>query len=199
LVAALCIPAALAQAQAPPAAHLLPAGTRLDFVADDTVNADAVKAGGRYRVHLAHDLLLDGTAIAAAGTPARLIVTDKEKAADGSAQVFFTLAEFKLRAGELPVTAVDAIVAGVKPGQTIPALTGGSVERTAERVVIHVPVPVELSSDDPHAAYVPPPMKTAGPELPPRRRGASPTPLPTTFNPDQSPAPDASPEATASP
>lgn len=145
--------------------------------------------------------------IAPAGTTARLVIIDKDKAADGTVQLYLALGEFKLRAGELPVTPVDAIVAGVKPGQTIAALTGGSVERNADRVVIHVPVPVELSSDEPHSSYVPPPMKTAGPELPPRRRGASPTPVPTTFNPDESPAPDAtdtpaatpSPEATASP
>jgi hypothetical protein len=154
-------------------------------------------------VHLAHDLLLDGTALAPAGTPARLVVTDKDKAPDGTAEISIALAEFKLRQGELPVTPLAAVLAGVKPGQPIPAQTVGTVERTGDHVVIRVAVPVELSSDEPHASYVPPPLKTAAPELPPRpRKGASPSPVPTTFNPpDQSPSPDdgGSPEASASP
>ncbi len=180
---------------------MLPAGTRIDFVADDTVNAETVKPGGRYRVHLVRDLVLDGATIAPAGTGARLVIIDKDKATDGSTELYLALAEFKLRTGELPVAPVDAVVAGVKPGQTIAALTGGSVEHAGDRVVIRVPVPVELSSDEPHSDYVPPPLKTASPALPPPRKGATPTPLPTTFNPDESPAPDAagSPEASASP
>ena len=202
MVAALCIPAAIALAQGPPAPHVLPAGARLDFIADDTVSADTVRPGGRFRVHLAHDLLLDGTALAPAGTVARLVVIDKDKATDGTSELYIALTEFKLRQGELPVSPLDAIVAGVKPGQTIPAQTGGSVERTADRVVIRIPVPVTLSSDEPHASYVPPPLKTPAPVLPPPRKGASPSPVPTTFNPpEESPSPggSSSPEASASP
>jgi hypothetical protein len=141
-------------------------------------------------VHLAHDLLLGGTTLAPAGASARLVVLDKDKATDGTSELYFALTEFRLRQGELPVTPLDAVVAGMKPGQTIPAQTAGSVERTADHVVIRVPVPIELSSDEPHATYVPPPMKTPAPVLPPPRKGASPSPVPTTFNP---------PEASASP
>lgn len=200
LVAVLCIPAALALgAEGPPVSHVLPAGTRLDFVADDTVNADSVRPGGRFRVHLAQDLILDGTTIAPAGTAARLVILDKDKATDGTVELFVALAEFRLRPGELPVAPLDAVVSTVKPGQTIAAQMQGSVERVGDRTVVHVPVPVELSSDEPHSAFVPAPMKTAAPLLPPPKRGASPTPLPTTFvSPGESPAP-ATPEATATP
>jgi hypothetical protein len=42
MVAALCTPSGLARAQTRPATPSLPAGTRLDFVAGQTINADGV-------------------------------------------------------------------------------------------------------------------------------------------------------------
>jgi hypothetical protein len=190
LVAALCIPSGLALAQTP-SEHSLPPGTRLDFVADDTINVEAVRAGGQYRVRLARALVLDGTPLAAAGTTARLIVTEKIRRADGSTELRVALAEFHLRQGELPLTPVTPGVSAVTAGMTISALTNGSVERIADRVVISVPVPGPLSTNPPNAAYSPIPVLTPRPLRPVPRRGASPTPLPTTFNPpDDAPSPD---------
>lgn len=190
MVAALCIPSGSALAQTP--TQSLPAGTRLDFVADDSINVDTVRAGGQYRVHLARALVLDGTPLAAAGTTARLIVTGKIRRTDGTTELRLALGEFHLRAGELPLTPVTPGVTTVTAGMPIAALTNGSVERIADRVVISVPVPVPLSSNPPNAAYSPIPMLTPLPLRPVPPRGASPTPLPTTFNPpDDAASPDA--------
>jgi hypothetical protein len=201
MVAALCIPAGLlAQTPLPP--HVLPAGTRLDFVADDSINVETVRPGGRFRLHLMHDLVLDGAPLATAGTSARLIVTQTDRGAGGTTALHVAVAEFKLRQGELPVAPLDAVVSAVAAGTVIPSQTLGSVERTPERTVIHVPAPVPLPSDEPHAAFVPVPAKSPAPFLPPPRRGATPTPLPTTFNPPEpSPSPDDStaPGAAATP
>jgi len=188
-VAALCIPAALALAQTPVPPHVLPAGTRIDFVADDAINVETVRPGGRFRLHLVHDLVLDGTPLAAAGTSARLIVTQKDRGADGTTTLHVAVAEFLLRQGELPVAPLVSVVDAVTVGTLIPVQTLGSVERANDRIVIHVPVPVPLPSEHPYAPFVPPPPKTPAPFLPPPRRGATPTPLPTTFNPPE-PSPD---------
>jgi hypothetical protein len=191
MVAALCIPTALALAQTPPNPQLLPIGTRLDFVADDTINVDTVRPGGRYRAHLLHDLSLDGTTLAAAGTFARLIVTDKVRRPDGSTELRIALGEFHLKQGELPVAPLAGAVSTLAAGTVIPAQTLGIVERVTDRIVISVPVPVPLSTDPPNSAYRALPAKTTAPLLPPRR-SASPTPLPTTFNPPDAAAPEAS-------
>jgi hypothetical protein len=188
--AALCIPVGLALAQTPPPSPVLPAGTRLDFVADDSINVDTARPGGRFRIHLAHDLVLNGTPLAVAGTSARLVVTEKEARPDGSAALHLTVAEFKLRAGELPVAPLTPIVSAVSAGTVIPAETLGTVERDADRTVIRVPVPVPLSSDVPYAPFRPAAPKSPEPLRSPRPRGATPTPLPTTFNPPDSPAPE---------
>jgi hypothetical protein len=173
VVAALCTPSGLALAQTPPA-HSLPSGTRLDFVADDTINVDTVRAGGQYRVHLARALVLDGTPLATAGTIARLIVTEKVRRTDGSTELRLALAHFNLPQGDLPLTPVTPGVSGVTAGMLIPALTSGSVERTADRVVISVPVPVPLSTNPPNAAYSPIPILTPLPLRPVPRRGTAP-------------------------
>jgi len=119
LVAALCIPSGLALAQTPPG-HSLPPGTRLDFIADDTINVDTVRAGGQYRVHLARALVLDGTPLAPAGTIARLIVTEKIRRTDGVSELRLALGEFHLRQGELPLTPVTPGVSAVTTGMIIP-------------------------------------------------------------------------------
>jgi hypothetical protein len=84
MAATLCIPAGLALAQTPPAAHTLPIGTHLDFVADDTVNVETARTGGHYRVHLVHASAFDGTQLAPAGTPARLVIVGKTRLSDGT-------------------------------------------------------------------------------------------------------------------
>ncbi len=184
-MAALCIPAGLALAQT--STDQLPAGTRLDFVADDSVNATTAHPGGRFRVHLLHDLVLNGSALAPAGTAATLLVTEGARHdADGPPQMTVTLVEFRLPAGELPVAPLTASVTGITAGSAIPAQTMGSVERTGGRVVIHVPVPVPLPSDALNAAFTPFPARTVEPLLPRPRRSAPPLPSPS---PSPSPAP----------
>jgi hypothetical protein len=129
--------------------------------------------------------------LAAAGATARLIVTDKVRRADGTTELRIALGQFHLRQGELPLEPVIPGLAAVTAGMTIAATTAGSVTRTPERVVISVPVPVPLSTNVPNAAYSPIPALTPPPIRPPARRGATPTPVPTTFNPDDAPAPAA--------
>ena len=196
MVVALCIPPALALAQSP-ANHALPAGTRLDFIADDTINVDTVRAGGQFRVHLAQPLMLDGSQLAAAGTAARLFVTEKMKQPDGSNAIQIALGDFHLKQGEMPVVPVNLTITVVVPGTVVPAITQGSIERSGDRIVIRVPVPMSLSTLAPSAPYTAYPAVTPAPVVPGPRRGATPTPLPTTFNPpdagDASAAPAASP------
>ena len=182
LVAALCVPPGLVLAQTP-APHTLPIGTRIDFVADDTINADTVRPGGAFRIHLAQPLTLDGMQLAAAGAPARLFVADRVKRPDGTVLLTLALGGFRLKAGEVPLTPVHANATAVTTGMTIGAATLGSIGREQDRVVIRVPVPVPLSSAAPSSAYTAYPALTPAPLLPVPRRGSKPTPLPTTFNP----------------
>jgi hypothetical protein len=177
----LCIAPVFALAQAP--AHTLPAGTRLDFIADDSINFDTVRLGGQFRLHLARDFTLDGTTLALAGTPAHLLVSDKSKKTDGTIVLSISLSDFHLRQGALPVAAVSADITALAPGTIIPAITQGSIERTPERIVIRVPAAVPLSNVAPASAYNARPAATPAPFVPAPQRSVTPTPLPTTFNP----------------
>jgi hypothetical protein len=134
---------------------------------------------------LAAPLAFDGTVVAATGTLARLLVTDKVKRADGSSAIEIALGDFRLKQGELPVTPLMRIVSTIVPGTVIPATTQGSVERAGDRIVIRVPVPMALSTAAPAAAYTAYPAVTPAPIIPGARRGSTPTPLPTTFNPPE--------------
>ena len=143
-------------------------------------------------------MLLDGTPLAAAGTPARLLVADRIRRPDGTVLLSIALGGFRLKAGELPLTPVTTTLSAVTAGMTIAAATLGSIDRMQDRIVIRVPVPVPLSSAAPASAYTALPALTPAPLLPVPRRGAKPTPLPTTFNPPDpadppSDAPSASP------
>jgi hypothetical protein len=129
--------------------------------------------------------------LAAAGTSARLIVTDTVRRPDGVTELRIGLDEFRLAAGELPVAPLMPAVTALAAGTLIPAQTLGSVERTPDRVVIHVPAAVLLSTDPPNAPFRALPAKSTAPLSPPRR-SASPTPLPTTFNPPDAGTPDPS-------
>jgi hypothetical protein len=197
MVAVLCLPPGLALAQTS-TAYTLPIGTRIDFIADDAVNTATVRPGGSFRIHLAQPLTLDGMPLATAGTPARLLVADTFKRPDGTVMLSIALGGFRLKAGELPLTPIDVNLSAVTPGMTIAASTLGSIERAQDRIVIRVPVPAQLSSAAPISAFTALPALTPAPLLPVPRRGASPTPLPTTFNPPEpsdapSDAPSASP------
>ena len=210
MAAALCIPSGLVLAQASSSAHVLPSGTPLDFIADDTINIESVRPGGQYKVHLVKDLILDGTPLASAGTSARLVVTAKTKTASGTS-LRIALDNFKLKAGELPVAPIVPDVSVMVAGTDIAARTIGLVERTPDRIVIRVPVPFALSTDKPSSFFTPLPARTQGPIVPPSprpRRGATPAPDATpitssdpdvivTASPDA--APSASPAASASP
>lgn len=144
-----------------------------------------MRPGGSFRVHIAAPLIFDGTPLAAAGTPARLIVVNKTRAADGTPLLTIALAGFSLKQGELPLIPVTRVVPSITYGMTITAATLGAIERMGDRVVIAVPVPVPLSSSAPSSAYKALPAVTPGPVIAVPRRGATPTPLPTTFNPPE--------------
>jgi hypothetical protein len=145
---------------------------------------------------LAQPLTLDGTVLAAAGTLAHLLVTDKVKRADGSRAIEIALGDFRLKQGELPVVPLASVVSTVVPGTVIAAATQGSIERAGDRVVIRVPAPMALSTAAPIGAYTAYPAVTPAPIVPGARRGTTPTPLPTTFNP---PEPVESPATSSTP
>lgn len=161
----------------------MPSGTRLDFVADDTINVETVRTGGRFRAHLAQPLTLEGTQLAPAGATAHVFVTDKVMRPDGSHAIDIALGDFRLKAGELPIAPLTPTVSEFVPGTVVSAVTQGSIERMGDRIVIRVPVPMPLSTLAPNPAYTAYPAVTPAPIVPGPRRGATPTPLPTTFNP----------------
>jgi hypothetical protein len=192
--AALCFSPGPAEGQATPPPRL-PPGTPVTFIADDTVNVSAVRPGGRYRVHLDRDLVLDGTIVAPAGTHAVLIVVDK---APASARPALTVAigEFNVRGGELPVRVIDDIVPAMVAGTLIPARTMGIVEEVDGAVVVRVPLPFALSTDPPTSIFSPLPAKTPPPPTIHARPRSTPSPAPVPSPTDSPRPPD---EATLSP
>jgi hypothetical protein len=159
--------------------HVLPAGTPLTFVADDSINTQTVRPGSVFKVHLRGDVVLDGTTIAATGTTARLIVVDRTPRTGSGNTLQIAIEGFRIRGGELPVAplrpAVDVLVAGTE----IPTRTMGTVEQLDGRTVIRVPLPFALPLDVPNGAFTPVPARTAQPRVVPSPRVRTPTPVPT--------------------
>lgn len=188
LGAVLCTTALPSLAQpnpSPAASRELRAGARLTFVSDDTIDVRTVRPGGRFRLHLADNLLLGSTILAPAGTPARLVVLEKIHAPDGRDTLRVAIAAFRLPAGELPVVPIDDRLDAVAPGTAVPAKTAGRVEAIGEHVVIRVPPPFALPNDEPVPYFTPIPVRTPMPRPSPARRGAA--------RPSPSPSPDATP------
>jgi hypothetical protein len=187
---------ALAQSEA---AHVLSAGTPLTFISDATVDVKTVRPGQVFKVHLAGELDLAGTTIAANGTVAQLVVLDRITEPGGVPAIVIAISGFNIRGGELPVTPVRSTVTTVQVGTAFATRTMGSVETNGTHTVIRVPLPFSLPADTPNAAYTPVPARTASSRIfsPPPRRVRSPSPSPTRSpSPSPTPEPDASPSST---
>ena len=165
-------------------AHVLPTGTSLIFVSDATVDPKTVRPGRVFKVHLLAELVLDGTMIAAAGTPAQLVVLDRVTESGGKPAMVIAIGNFNVRGGELPVTPVTATVATLESGGRIATHTMGSIEQIGTRTIIRVPLPFSLPVDPPNGAFTPVPARTNGPGV------VRPRPV---RRPHPSPAPSASP------
>jgi hypothetical protein len=185
-----------AWAQTPAAASSpssLPIGTPLTIVADETVDP-RVRPGSEFRAHLRDPLTLGDQLVATAGTPARLIVTGKEIAKDGTPTYRIAIVGLNLGlAGTLPVRPDTAAVGRIAAGMDIPATTLAIVGIDEGKVRVVVPLPFKLSNEPPAAGYTPAPLRTAGPILNNRRRPSR------SRSPAPSPTPSASPAASASP
>jgi hypothetical protein len=76
---------------APANAVILPFGSPIDFVLDDTISSSRSKAGEIVHIHLRQPLVVNGVTLAAAGTPATLTILNVHAAAasdnDGSVQI----------------------------------------------------------------------------------------------------------------
>ncbi len=161
--------------------HALPIGSAVIFVSDGHLDVGA-KAGSTVKVHLRDALVVDGTTIALAGTPARLVMGGATNAG-GTRQALVSLDDFVTKPGRLPVRPVSATLARVDVGTVIPARTLATVDHLGDRFSIEVPFPFPLPADVPVSQYTPTPAKTAPPRLTPRPR----------------PTPTAAPSATAGP
>lgn len=157
-------------------------------MADDAVNIATVRPGSTFRAHLRDDVTLDGTALAKAGAPVRLIVVERTKTDLGD-RARIALERFVLPAGELPVAPDATDLAAIAPGTVIAAKTLGIVELQGGRVVIRVPLPETPAQglDTPSPFYTALPARTPQPLLD-RGRGRGPR-----GSPSPSPEPSASP------
>jgi hypothetical protein len=140
---------------------VLPAGSTVVFFIDGHLDVGA-KPGSSVRVHLRDDLVLDGTTIAPAGTPARLIVGGVTTVA-GSREAQVSLDGFVSTFGLLPVRPVTGTLAVIDNGRTVEATTLARVSHLGDRFAIEIPFPFKLSSDAPLSVYTPTPAKTAPP------------------------------------
>lgn len=161
---------------------MLPAGSAVVFVSDGHLDVGA-KAGSTVKVHLRDDLVVDGTSIASAGTPARLVLGGS--VASGAArQALISLDEFVTKPGRLPVGPTVTSVPRIDVGTVIQAKTLATVDHLGNRFSIEVPFPFPLSNDVPVSQYTPTPAKTApsrsfGQATPRPGRTAAGTPSPT--------------------
>jgi hypothetical protein len=158
---------AIATAESPQ--HALPAGSTVVFVSDGRLEVGA-KPGSSAKVHLRDDLRLDGYLIAAAGTPARVILSGPTTV-NGRRVAIISLDEFVTKPGRLPVRPRTPTLEALQVGTTIEAATLAEVDDTGGRLSIHVAFPFRLSTDAPFSMYTPTPAKTAAPLSPGQPRG----------------------------
>jgi hypothetical protein len=167
-------------AQSPPAAAVLPIGTPLTIVSDDAVDA-RVRPGSEFRAHLRDPLTLGDTLVATAGTPARLVVTGKDLAKDGTPSYRIAIVGLNLGlAGTLPVRPDTPTVQHIAAGTAIPATTLAALGFEAGKVRVALPLPFKLSNEPPNGGYTPAPLRTAAPIMNRRRPTPSPAPSSTT-------------------
>lgn len=187
-----------AWSQTPAAVASLPIGTPVTIVSDETIDP-RVRPGSEFRAHLRDPIELGATLVAIAGTPARLIVTGKDTAQDGSVTYHIAIINLNLgSAGTLPVQPTTPIVQHITTGTAITATTLASVGFDEGKVRVAVPLPFKLSNEPPAAGYTPAPLRTAGPIMNRRRPTPTPAAAPSS-TPSVSPAePTASPSAAPS-
>jgi len=177
-----------AWAQTPAAASVLPIGSPLTIISDDTVDG-RVRPGSEFRAHLRDPLALGDTLVATAGTRARLVVTSKEFAGDGTPSYHIAIVGLDLGlAGTLPVRPNTPTVQQIKAGTAIPATTLAALAFVAGKVRVALPLPFKLSNEPPNGGYTPAPLRTASPIINNRNNRRHPTP---------SPSPSASPSTPA--
>jgi hypothetical protein len=148
------------------------------FVCDGTLSVTA-RPGSSTKVHLRDDLVLDGTVLAPAGTPARLVVGGSTTAG-GQRAALVAIDQFRTKFGLLPVRPKTASLPAVAPGVTIDATTLARVEHLGDRYAIDVPFPFALSTEVPVSAYTATPARTPAALIRPIIRGRrTPAPSPT--------------------
>ena len=168
-----------AKATAEPLQHALPAGSTVVFVVDSHLDIGA-RRGSTVRVHLRDNLELDGKVLAAAGTPAQLVIggTTTEH---GERVAIVGIEDFKSTIGLIPVRALFGVPA-IEPGAAIQAELLARIDHIGDRYAVTVPFPFRLSNEPPISVYTPTPAKTANPvaaQRPSARPSPSSTPLAT--------------------
>ncbi len=151
-----------ANATAEPPQHALPAGSTVVFVVDGHLDI-AARRGSTVRVHLRDDLVLDGKVLAAAGTPAQLVIggTTTEH---GARVAVVGIDDFTSTIGLIPVRPAFGAPA-IEPGTMIEAQTLARIDHLGDRFAITVPFPFRLSNEPPLSVYTPTPAKTANPVI----------------------------------
>jgi hypothetical protein len=168
-----------------------------------------VRPGSEFRAHLRDPLTLGDTLVATAGTRARLVVTSKDLAKDGSPSYHIAIVGLNLGlAGTLPVRPTTPTVERINAGMAIPATTLAALAFVSGKVRVALPLPFKLSNEPPNGGYTPAPLRTAGPVISNgnSRRHATPSPspagppsVPATSPSPAAPAPNSSAPASAQP
>ncbi len=156
-----------ARSQPQPAAStaLLPSGTTLTFILDDTLSNPKPRPGTTLRVHLRDAVAVGSLTAAAAGASDRIrISTTVPSAAIAAPEFTITIAPLSLgAAGQLPLTVVTPVIplANLVTGTPIAVRTAATLNAANGRISMHIPLPFALTNDAPYADWTPIPMRTA--------------------------------------
>jgi hypothetical protein len=157
-----------------------------------------VRPGSEFRAHLRDSLELGGTLVATAGTRARLVVTSKDLANDGTPSYHIAIVGLNLGlAGTLPVRPNTPTVERISTGMAIAATTLASLAFVAGKVRVALPLPFKLSNEPPNGGYTPAPLRTASPIINSRNGRRHATPSPSASASPSAPPASASPAASA--
>jgi hypothetical protein len=189
ILATVLLTRSAAWAQPPAATSVLPIGSPLTIISEETVDP-RVRPGSEFRAHLRDPLTLGDTLVATAGTRARLVVTSKVLSKDGTPSFHIAVVGLDLGlAGTLPVRPNTPTVEQIKAGMAIPATTLAALAFVAGKVRVALPLPFKLSNEPPNGGYTPAPLRTASPIINNNRNNRR--------HPTPSPSPSASPSAPA--
>jgi len=171
---------------------ILPAGTIETIVLDQAASSATTQPGAVIQAHLLGTIVLHGRVLVDAGTPVRLVVTERRRAGNGaSGELFLRVDPLQLEGGIwLPLQLLHPVLSPLlvahdtqditlpraakmpepnddvilPSGTRLRARTAATIDASnPDHTILRTPAPFIYSTDEPYSPFTPIPLATLGP------------------------------------